>query len=138
MGLTGGAPIADLVRRFYLDVWNRWDDEAVDQLLAEDFVFRGSLGDEERGRDGFRAYRDRVRAAFPDFRNEIVELVAEGERAAVRLRCSGRHEGELWGTAPTGRSVTYEAAAFLRSRGNQLCEAWVLGDLDGLRARLRE
>jgi steroid delta-isomerase-like uncharacterized protein len=126
-----------LVRRFYRDVWNRWDDEAVDQLLAEDFVFRGSLGDEERGRDGFRAYRARVRAAFPDFRSEIIELVAEGERAAVHLRFSGTHQGALFATAPTGRSITYEAAAFLRSRDNQLREAWVLGDLDGLRAQLR-
>jgi predicted ester cyclase len=136
--LSGRAPIADLVRRFYRDVWNRWDDQAVDQVLADDFCFRGSLGDEERGRDGFRAYRDRLRAAFPDFRNDIIELVADGERAAVRLRCSGSHEGELLETAPTGRFLVYEAAAFLRSRDNQLCEAWVLGDLDGLRAQLRD
>jgi predicted ester cyclase len=134
--MSSRAPIAALVRRFYNDVWDRWDDEAVDQLLAEDFIFRGSLGDEERGRDGFRAYRDKLRAVFPNFRNEIVYLVAEGERAAVRLRCSGRHEGELFAIPPTGRSVTYEATAFLRSRANQLCEVWALGDLVGLRAEL--
>ena len=134
--MSSRAPIAELVRRFYNDAWDRWDDEAVDQLLAEDFVFRGSLGDEERGRDGFRAYRDKLRAAFPNFSNEIVYLVAEGERAAVRLRCSGRHEGELFAIAPTGRSVTYEATAFLRSRASQLCEVWALGDLVGLRAQL--
>ena len=134
--MSSRAPIAELVRRFYNDVWDRWDDEAVDQLLAEDFIFHGSLGDEERGRDGFRAYRDKLRAVFPNFRNEIVYLVAEGERAAVRLRCSGRHEGELFAIAPTGRSVTYEATAFLRSRANQLCEVWALGDLVGLRAQL--
>jgi predicted ester cyclase len=130
------APIADLVRRFYGDVWGRWDDQALEQLLSKDFVFRGSLGDEEHGRDGFRAYRDRVRAAFPDFCNEIVELVAEGDRAAVRLRCSGTHLGTLFAIQPTGRAVTYEAAAFLRSRDGRLSEAWVLGDLDGLRAQL--
>ena len=134
--MSSRAPIEELVRRFYNDAWDRWDDEAVDQLLAEDFVFRGSLGDEERGRDGFRAYRDKLRAAFPNFSNEIVYLVAEGERAAVRLRCSGRHEGELFAIAPTERSVTYEATAFLRSRASQLCEVWALGDLVGLRAQL--
>jgi predicted ester cyclase len=136
--LTSGEPIAELVRRFYRDAWNRCDEEAVDELLAEDFAFRGSLGDEEQGRDGFRAYRDRVRTAFPDFYNEIIDLVAEGNQAAVRLRCTGSHEGELFAIAPTGRAVTYDAAAFLRSRGGQLCDVWVLGDLDGLRAQLRE
>ncbi len=134
--MTAGEPIADLVRRFYRDVWNRWDDQAVDKLLAEDFALRGSLGDEERGRDGFRRYRDRVRAAFPDFHNEMIELVAGGERAAVRLRCTGSHEGELFGIVPTGRRVAYEAAAFLRSGDGQLCDVWALGDLENLRAQL--
>jgi predicted ester cyclase len=126
-----------MVGRFYGDVWNRWDDAAVDELLADDFVFRGSLGDEAHGRDGFRAYRHKVCLAFPDFRNEIIELVADGERAAVRLRCTGSHEGELFGIVPTGRRVAYQAAAFFRSREGLLCEAWVLGDLDDLRAQLR-
>jgi hypothetical protein len=46
--------VENLVRRFYEEAWNRWDDTVVDALLAEDFVFRGSLGDEVRGRDGWR------------------------------------------------------------------------------------
>ena len=74
------------MQRFYADAWNRWDDDAVDELLTADFVFRGSLGDHAHGRDGFRAYRDKVRSAFPDFHNEVREVVAEKERAAVRLR----------------------------------------------------
>jgi predicted ester cyclase len=108
----------------------------VDTILTADFVFRGSLGDQAHGRDGFRAYRDKVRAAFPDFRNEIREMVADGDRAAVRLRCSGRHSGELFGVAPTGLRVAYDAAAFLCSRHTQLCAAWVLGDLERLKGQL--
>jgi predicted ester cyclase len=124
------------VERFYSDVWNRWEDGAVDELLTADFVFRGSLGDQAEGRGGFRAYRDKVRSAFPDFRNEVLEIVADGEHAAVRLRCTGRHGGELFGIAATGRSVAYDAAAFLRARDGQLCEVWVLGDLERLRDQL--
>ena len=105
-------------------------------ILTADFVFRGSLGAEAHGRDGFRAYRDTVRAAFPDFRNEIREVLADGDRAAVRLRCSGRHRGELFGIAPTGVHITYDAAAFLRSRRTQLCATWVLGDLEHLKKQL--
>jgi steroid delta-isomerase-like uncharacterized protein len=131
-----GRGIAHLVRRFYADVWNRWDDAAVDDLLDEDFVFRGSLGDEVRRRDGFRAYRDRVRAAFPDFHNEIVALVTEGERAAARLRYTGHQQGEVLGVAATGALVTYSGAAFFTARDGRLREAWVLGDIDQLRRQL--
>jgi predicted ester cyclase len=128
--------ITDLVQRFYRDVWNRWDDVAIAELLADDFVIRGSLGDDALGPDGFRAYRDKVRAAFPDFRADVQEIVADRDRAAVRLRCSGRHEGQLFGIEPTGLQITYEAAAFFRARNERLSAAWVLGDLDALRTQL--
>jgi steroid delta-isomerase-like uncharacterized protein len=128
--------ITHLVESFYADAWNRWDDASVELLLADDFVFRGSLRDGARGRDGFRAYRDKVRAAFPDFHNEVRELICDGRRAAVRLLCTGRHTGELLGFAPTGLTVAYDAAAFFHSRDDQLSEAWVLGDLDALRTQI--
>jgi predicted ester cyclase len=58
---------------------------------------RGSLGRETLGRQGWRQYRDLVRAGSADFRNEIVELVSEGERAAARLRYTGSIPGYCWG-----------------------------------------
>jgi len=133
---VGSSGMEALVRRFYADVWNRWDDAALDDVLDEDFVFRGSLGDEVRGRDGFRGYRDKIRAGFPDFHNEIVELVTEGERAAARLRYSGHHRGAILGVAATGAPITYDGAAFFTARDGRLVQAWVLGDVDGLRRRL--
>jgi steroid delta-isomerase-like uncharacterized protein len=126
----------ELVRRFYAELWNRWDDAAVDELLDEAFVFRGSLGDQVRGRDGFRSYRDKIRSAFPDFHNQIVDLVTDGDRAAARLRYSGHHQGEVFGVAPSGIRVVYEGAAFFTARGGQLHEVWVLGDVAGLRRQL--
>ena len=75
-----------LVRRFYDDAWNRWDDDAVDELLSVDFSFRGSLGEEVVGREGWRASRDLIRRAVPDFHNEIVDLVS----AARSRRCTTR------------------------------------------------
>ena len=125
-----------LVHRFYTDAWNAWDDDAVDELLAEDFVFRGSLGEEVRGRDGWRGYRDKIRAAVPDFHTQIVELVVNGDRAAARLRYSGHHEGELLGVRGVGNRIEYSGAAFIRVRGGLLADAWVLGDLDALRRQL--
>lgn len=137
--MTAGndAGIAGLIRVFYEELWNRCNDRAVDELLAEEFTFRGSLGDRVRGRSGFRAYRDRVRGAFDDFHNEIVELVVDDDRAAARLRYTGRHVGEVLGVPATGRSISYQGAAFFRAAGERIAEVWVLGDLEGLRGQLR-
>ncbi len=125
-----------LVERFYHELWNAWDDGAVDNVLTEDFVFRGSLGTRTVGRDGWRSYRDLVRAAAPDFRNQIVDLVCEDDRAAAHVVCTGRHDGVLLGIPASGRRFRYDVAAFLTLRGSQIAEAWVLGDLDGLRRQL--
>lgn len=126
----------ELVRRFYEQAWNLWDDSVVDLILAPDFVFRGSLGDEVRGRDGWRAYRDKVRQAAPDFHNEIVDLVTSPGRAAARLRYTGRHVGMLLGIPGRGLRFEYAGAAFFTSDNEQLTSAWVLGDLDSLRRQI--
>ncbi len=124
------------MRRFYERLWNRWDDSAVDEVLAADFEFRGSLGDVTRGRDEWRGYRDGIRAAVPDFHNEIVELVVSDGRAAARLVFTGHHRGVLLGNRGRGERIRYEGAAFFRGGSGQLVSAWVLGDLDVLRRQL--
>lgn len=128
----------ELVTRFYHRLWNEWDDAAVDDTLCADFLFRGSLGDETKGRGGWRGYRDKVREGSHDFHNEIVDLVVVGNRAAARLRFSGTHSGPLLGIEPTGRSFSYAGAAFFTIAQDRLAEAWVLGDLAALRAQLEE
>lgn len=135
-GMTDPAGTQDLVRCFYDDLWNAWDDEAVDAVLSPDFAFRGSLGVQTVGRDGWRRYRDDVRSGAPDFHNEIVTLVVDDRAAAVRLRYTGTHLGPLAGMAATGRRFCYAGAAFFTTRSGRLASAWVLGDLSGLRSQL--
>lgn len=135
-GALGVSEVTTLVHRFYADLWNRWDDAAVDEVLAEGFAFRGSLGTSTTGRDGWRAYRDGIRSGSADFTNEIIDLVTSGDRAAARLRYTGTHTGPLAGFAPTGRRFEYAGAAFFTVRDGLLVSAWVLGDLQALRAQL--
>jgi predicted ester cyclase len=41
--------------------------------------------------------------AFPDFRMEIVDLVAEDDKVVGCFKCSGTQEGEWRGNPPSGR-----------------------------------
>ena len=125
-----------LVQAFYIELWNRWDDDAVDTVLAPDFTFRGSLGNETRGRAGWREYRDLVRAGSSDFHNDVQILVVDGTQAAARLLYSGTHDGPLAGIAPMGARFSYAGAAFFTAHHGQLTSAWVLGDLGSLREQL--
>jgi steroid delta-isomerase-like uncharacterized protein len=130
------AAISELVRSFYDDLWNRWDETQVDDVLSPDFAFRGSLGTSTVGRDGWRTYRDMIRSGSADFHNHVVTVVAEDTSAAARLLYSGTHTGPLLDLPATGRRFEYAGAAFFTVEDGLLASAWVLGDLEGLRRQL--
>jgi predicted ester cyclase len=125
-----------LVRSFYDDLWNSWDDALVDEVLSPEFEFRGSLGTSTVGRDGWRCYRDTIRAGAADFHNSVVTLVCDGPTAAARLLYSGTHTGPLLDLPATGRRFEYAGAAFFTVEDGLLASAWVLGDLATKRAQL--
>jgi predicted ester cyclase len=68
------------------------------------------------------------RSAFPDWHEEIVQLVAEGDTVAGRFRCSGTHRGEFLGEAPTGRRMEVEEVFFMRAEDDRFVDFWALED----------
>ena len=51
-----------IVFRYYNDMWDKGDAALIDALLAPDFVFRGSLGAELRGRERREQEQEQCRA----------------------------------------------------------------------------
>ncbi len=125
-----------LIQRFYWDLWNRFDQTVIPQILAEDLRFRGSLGQEKIGHAGFGEYMDVIQGAFPDFTNEIEDIISEGDKAFARLTFRGTQRGETLGIVPTGRSIAYAGAAVFEFRSDLIAKIWVLGDLYGLMSQL--
>jgi predicted ester cyclase len=66
--------------------------------------------------------------AFPDWREEIVELVAEGDTMAGRFRCSGTHQGEFLGEPPTGKRMEVDEVFFFRVEDGKFVDFWALED----------
>ena len=129
--------IPELVSAFYSRIWNAGDLAAIDELIAEEFSFRGSLGTEVRGRDGFREYVSTVRSSLADYRCDILECVAMDDQAFAKMRFHGRHVGTFRGFAPTGKHVEWLGAALFTLGESRIRSVWVLGDLAGLDALLR-
>ncbi len=125
-----------LVEQFYHTVWNKADEEVARRILAEDFRFRGSLGPEKFGPEGFIAYMRSVHRALGGYICVIEELVASDDRVAARMRFSGRHQAEFFGVAATGREIEWAGAAFFRIDQERIAELWVLGDIDSVKEQL--
>jgi predicted ester cyclase len=127
---------AELVERFYNLVWNKADESEARRILARDFRFRGSLGPELRGPDGFIAYMRSVHAALGGFTCQIDEVIAVGDQAAARMSFYGRHRGRFFGIEPSGQEIRWSGAAFFKTRGGTIIELWVLGDIEEVRRQL--
>lgn len=127
-----------LIRRYYEELWNPWNLEAANDLISPEMEFRGSLGIAVRGISGFQGYMSTVRSAFPDFHNQVEDLVAEGEKVVARLTYSGTHQGEMFGLPPTGRAISYPGIAIFRISEDKVAEGWVMGDRWGLLQQLSE
>lgn len=121
-----------IIRRYYEELWNPWNLEAANALISPEIEFRGSLGITVQGIDGFLSYVSTVRSAFPDFHNQVEDLVAEGDKVAARLTYTGTHQGEMFGLKPAGKAITYSGIAVFRISGDKIVEGWVMGDRWGL------
>ncbi len=102
--------------------------------LVEEAVNPGNLQALDEVADGAFAQTARrwvgpFRACFPDFRMEIVDLVADSEKVAAHFRCSGTHLGEWMGHPPTGRRFQdVDEIYIFRVSGGKLAGAFGVED----------
>ena len=117
-----------LVRRLYEDCINPGKVELLAQLLADDFV--GSRG--EKGPSEFANTIVALRKGFPDIRFELEDLIAEGDRVAVRWKFQATHMGAFVGVPPSRKQVTQTAIVIYQVREGKLIQAWLQADRLGL------
>jgi len=125
-----------LLRRFYDEVYVDWDMALVDEVVSPQFTSH----DWPAGATGPQAFRDYygdIRSAVPDARYVVDDLIADGDRVAVRWRLLGTHQGDFRGIAPTGRPIVLEGIAIYRVDDGKLMERWVISDLYGLLEEIR-
>ncbi len=77
-----------------------------------------------------------VLTAFPDMQAAIEEMVAEGDKVAIRVNLQGTQKGELMGIPATGKRVTFVATMIDRLSGGQVVEHWEEIDMLGLMQQL--
>jgi steroid delta-isomerase-like uncharacterized protein len=118
----------DIVRRFW-GVWEEGNIDLVDELLAPDYVNRTpATPDQPTGPEGVKGVVGMFRSAMPDLRVVIEDMIAEGDKVAVRYTLEGTHEGELFGVPPTGRRLSIKNIAVERVSDGKIREHWRVTD----------
>jgi steroid delta-isomerase-like uncharacterized protein len=107
-----------------------------DALLADGYAlhFPGLPGPVDRA--GHKGLVAAFRAGFPDWRETVEDVIAEGARVVVRVTGRGTHRGAFQGLPTTGRAVTATGIGIGRIAGGRIAEAWAAYDALGLLQQL--
>jgi ketosteroid isomerase-like protein len=79
-----------------------------------------------------------VEAAFPEYELIAEDLIAEGDKVAMRGVFHGVHRGPFAGLAPTERTVSAPLMIVYRIRDGRIAEHWLHFDSAVLVAQLQE
>ncbi|MDP9341892.1 MAG: ester cyclase [Actinomycetota bacterium] len=125
-----------MVRRF-IDGYQTGGDPAVlEELLAPDVVDHSALPGFPPGREGVGQLFGMFRQAFPDFRAEILDQMADGDKVITRKAFLGTHRGPFMGVPATGQSVRFELIDIVRLEDGRIVEHWNVVDQLGLMRQL--
>lgn len=124
-----------LVRRFVEQVFVAGRTDAVDGLVAHDFVPHSWPGTGP-GPDELKKAMSRVFAGLSDVRMEIEDCIAEGDRVVVRLAAHAVQTGEFMGMPASGKSYTIPEIHIFRVTDGRIAEHWAQADLLGMMRQL--
>ena len=137
---TAPADLADASRRLLEQSFNTGTFELIDQLVApealnHDPALPAHMRD-LRGPDALKRIVTMYRAAFPDLRMTVDDVIASGDKVVLRWHSEGTHRGELAGLAPTGVHGMATGISIDQWRDGKIVEAWAEWDNMGLARQL--
>src|ERR687894_890174 len=116
-----------LVRRF-LEAHAKGDLDALEEMLAPDFVDHNLIPGQEPGREGYLRSFTEYHAAYSDTRYVIEKQVAEGDEVVTSFAVSSTHDrGEWMGLVPTGKQFKALLILIHRIVGGKIADEWSQG-----------
>jgi steroid delta-isomerase-like uncharacterized protein len=117
-----------LAAKRYAAFWNTGEASYAEAALARDFVDRTLPSGRPQGLDGVLEASKNFRAAIPDLRGEIEELLVAEDRAVVRYIFTGHFTGRFKDLKGDGREIRFRAVDIYRVQNGQISDNWHLED----------
>jgi steroid delta-isomerase-like uncharacterized protein len=123
----------ELVQQFF-DAYNAHDAERMGQLVSSytNYLFHIAGMALPMDWNGRKQFVTAAIKAFPDIDHHILDIVAEGNKVAVRFNITGTHKGEFQGIRPTGKVISIDGMGFLIIEEGKIVEEWLNSDMMGL------
>jgi steroid delta-isomerase-like uncharacterized protein len=117
-----------LVLRVYREWWNaNGNVAAVDEMVSPDFI--GHLGHGKvRTIETLRRDIAVFQSALGGLREDVDDIIAEGDRVAVRYTLHATHTGDFYGVPATGKTIKASGIEIFRIAGGKIAEFWHFGE----------
>lgn len=112
-----------LVMNRFTDFINTASKKLAAELISPNAIFHVPGRPEPMlGPTGYLEIISMMRSGFPDIQWTLEEMIAEGDKVAVRFTMRGTHQGAFFGVPPTGNKILVKAMNFYRLSGGQIVE----------------
>jgi predicted ester cyclase len=115
--------------RTFIDGYNSRNMDVFDELVAEDYfdhLFQ------QKGRDKFKEMFTMAFQGFPDWYEDIQDIIAEDDKVWVWVKATGTHSNDwnLFGVTvpPTGNKIEMNMVFVWRLENSKLVEGWEVDD----------
>jgi steroid delta-isomerase-like uncharacterized protein len=120
---------AELIRRFYDEMFSEGNLDKLDELVADDVVdHEEGLPGQPEGKEGVAFFVNAMRGAFSDMKATIDPSVEGGDMAAARVTLRGKHTGEWMGIPASDKSFEIEGIDIIRIEDGKCAEHWGVTD----------
>ncbi len=113
-----------ITRQLIEELFNTGNQEIVDNVLADDYVDHSPSHPDLPGPENLKRAVVEWRFAFPDTHNVIEDMVAEGDKIAVRWITRATHREEFMGIAATGNRIAVTSFGIFRLSEGKIKESW--------------
>ena len=117
-----------IVRRLYEEVVSSGKLEQLKDIFDDEFTGIG-LG---QGPAAFAEAVRELRQGFPDLQWTVHDVLAEGDKVAIRWSWKGTHQGTFRGFSASGKTVTNDANVIYQFRGGKIVRSWLQSDRLGV------
>ncbi len=123
-------------RRYNEEVWGKGNLDVIDEVFADNYRYLNPPPQMRPTKEGFKEWVRYFRSAFNVLGTTVDDIVADGDKVAVRWTTRIRHGGEAFGIPATNKETTLSRIHILRFENGKVVEEWAEADRLGMMQRL--
>ena len=120
----------------YHKVWNGGEINNLDAILTSDFVCHYLTSEKWTGIKEAEKAITNWRAIFPDWHEEIVDIIQENDKVVTRYKATATHTKTYEGIDPTGAKIEIYEVSIYRISDGKIAEQWAFPDDPSIKTQI--